>query len=255
MQKSFMFPLQAAWAALCCAVFAWGAEDASGPNEPSPPPEEARPRVLVAGFEPFGGRERNAGWIAARAFEKEDAALHYIQLPVRWEHPLKKLDAAVGSFEPDAVIIFGEQEERRFSLEVLARDRRWMSVRDSAGNFAVTRRRAPESPEAFMNRLPLYSWAEVLGRKGFPTEVSYDAGGLQCEELYYHLMRRRWREGDDAQTPPVVLLAHVPYLGSSLENSAEGEAICDRAMLERFGATLGQIVLEHLQNTDSGQAK
>jgi pyroglutamyl-peptidase len=72
-------------------------------------------RILVTGFEPFGGQSLNPSWEVARALHGlalEGAQVTSVQLPCVFAQALPALQKALAQHRPDIVLALGQAEGR-----------------------------------------------------------------------------------------------------------------------------------------------
>jgi pyroglutamyl-peptidase len=185
----------------------------------------ARPRrVLLSGFEPFGGSPVNPSEevvrrIAARA---ADAAawtcpldLATAVLPVvggtargsAWEHLLGALLAPTRPF--DAVILLGEAHTRgALSVERVAVNLLDYRVPDNAGHRVVDRPVVPGAPAAHFATLPVRALKTACEAADVPCELSTSAGTFLCNETMFRLLDHAARAG----APAMAGFVHLPQL-------------------------------------------
>lgn len=165
-------------------------------------------RVLVTGFEPFGGADVNASQqlVEALAADPPDGCeLATAVLPVLWE---RAADALVGALErerPELVVCFG-QADGRAQVEV---ERFALNFDDGCDEEGETRRAeiAADGPVAYRSSLPVDAIVAALRAEEIPAAASRDAGGYLCNHVFYVLMRAL------AERAPVGGgFAHVPLL-------------------------------------------
>lgn len=81
-------------------------------------------RIVVTGFEPFGGRERNLSWdVAARVASHGCPAglVKAVMLPVSFNRVIVAVSDMLRDMRPDAVLMLGLAPKRkRISVERLA---------------------------------------------------------------------------------------------------------------------------------------
>ena len=147
-------------------------------------------RVLVTGFEPFGGADVNASQqlVEALAAEPPNAfELATAVLPVVWGRAADELVRALERERPELVVCFGQADGRahvdveRFALNF-----------DEGSDEEGERRRAEIAtggPVAYRSSLPVDAVVDALRAEGIPAAASRDAGGFLCNHVFYVLMR------------------------------------------------------------------
>jgi pyroglutamyl-peptidase len=145
-------------------------------------------RILVTGFEPFQGAQRNPSGDTAEALDQEKVAggvVTGVVLPVLWDGSAKALDKAITSVRPHIVVSLGMAEET-FRVEQLADDRR-VAVAD---NGQVTPSARPAKKRLPTNLpVPVVEKALVSIVGAARVTASKDAGGFICNEVFYTLMK------------------------------------------------------------------
>lgn len=157
-------------------------------------------RVLVTGFEPFGGSAVNPS-------QKIVDALDGVVLPVAYARAAEALRVAIREHEPELVISFGQAERAYVSVE------RFALNLDDAGNVDNEGASSaapidPDGPAAYRSTLPVDAIVEALRADGIPAAASRDAGGFLCNHVFYALMRTLDQERPQARGGFV----HVPLL-------------------------------------------
>jgi pyroglutamyl-peptidase len=146
-------------------------------------------RVLVTGFEPFGGADVNPSQklIEALAAEPPDGCeLATALLPVVWARAADELVRAIERERPDLVVCFGQADGRaRVEVERFA-----LNFDDGCDEEGATRRAeiAVDGPVAYRSSLPVDAIVEALRGEGIPAAASRDAGGFLCNHVFYVLM-------------------------------------------------------------------
>jgi pyroglutamyl-peptidase len=168
-------------------------------------------RVLVTGFEPFGGGSVNPSQQLVEALAAEpplEVELATAVLPVVYARAADALRAAVHDAEPDAVVCFGQADGRPgISIERFAHN---LDSLEPADNDGVTSGAAIDldGPVAYRSTLPVEEIVAALRAEGVPAAESRDAGGFLCNHVFYVLMRMLERERPAA----VGGFVHVPLL-------------------------------------------
>jgi len=175
-------------------------------------------KILVSGFEPFGGRERNTSWELIRPLPKKLAghSLSVVRLPVAYGKAWPVLEKAVGEFRPDAVISLGESPRREFALERVAINLRDCERADNSQRVAVNEPILAGAPAAYFSTLPIEGMLEALKKAEIPAQSSLSAGAYLCNEVFFLLMHHA--AASDLKTAGFV---HVPRDGAFPKSPVE----------------------------------
>ncbi len=169
-------------------------------------------RLLMTGFEPFGGDDINPASLAVARMEGEhsgDLEVSTLQLPAVFEEAAEAVIAAAEDARPDIIISVGQagaaSEIRVERLAVNIRDAR---IADNAGNLPRDVPIIPEGPAAYWSTLPTRTLVEDLLEAGIPASVSYSAGAFVCNDVFYSTLHRATLDGWATR----VGFIHVPLL-------------------------------------------
>jgi pyroglutamyl-peptidase len=167
-------------------------------------------RVLVTGFEPFGGGVVNPSEQLVERLRAEPppgVELRTALLPVAYARAAGVLRDALEAARPDVVICFGQADGRTgVSVERFAHNLDGAESADNDG-VALSTEIDPEGPVAYRSTLPVDAIVAALRAGGIPAAASRDAGGFLCNNVFYALMRHL--EGRPEVTGGFV---HVPLL-------------------------------------------
>ncbi len=148
-------------------------------------------RVLVTGFEPFGGQSLNPSWEVARALQGAviaGASVTAVQLPCVFAQALPALQQALAQHRPDIVLALGQAEGRcDFSVERVAINVMDARIPDNAGAQPIDVPVIDGGPAAYFSTLPIKSLVAGLKAAGFPASVSQTAGTFVCNQVFYVL--------------------------------------------------------------------
>lgn len=169
-------------------------------------------RVLLTGFEPFGGEAVNP---AARAVSKlagksiDGYEIIARVIPTVFGKSAQAVQDAIREFEPEVVISVGQAGgTHSIRVERLALNLDDGSIPDNEGNqprdFAIV----PDGPVAYWSTLPVRAIVETLTGNMIPAYISYSAGTYVCNHVFYatsHFVAAN-------KLPIKVGFIHVPYL-------------------------------------------
>ncbi|MGE0333423.1 MAG: pyroglutamyl-peptidase I [Ramlibacter sp.] len=152
----------------------------------------ALPKVLVTGFDAFGGDTLNPSWLAAQALHGRRIAGHKVtaaQLPTMFGDSLDVLRALLLTHRPALVLCLGQAGARAaLSLERVAININDARIADNAQAQPVDTPVVPGAPAAYFTRLPVKAMLQALQRAGIAAEVSQTAGTFVCNHVFYGLM-------------------------------------------------------------------
>ena len=158
----------------------------------------AAPRILLTGFEPFGGDDINPSWLVAQALHGQQVAgatVHALQLPCVFGQALTVLQAALTQQRPQLVLALGLAAGRaEMSVERVAINVDDARIADNRGASPIDQPVVPGGPAAYFSSLPIKAMVQAMQAAGVPAAVSQTAGTFVCNHVFYglmHLLRRR----------------------------------------------------------------
>ncbi|HOP70557.1 MAG: pyroglutamyl-peptidase I [Bacillota bacterium] len=169
-------------------------------------------RVLLTGFEPFGGEAVNP---AARAVSKlagksiDGYEIIARVIPTVFGKSAQAVQDAIREFEPEVVISVGQAGgTHSIRVERLAINLDDASIPDNEGNQPRDSAIVPDGPVAYWSTLPVRAIVETLTGNMIPAYISYSAGTYVCNHVFYatsHFVAAN-------KLPIKVGFIHVPYL-------------------------------------------
>lgn len=174
-------------------------------------------RVLVTGFEPFGGEADNPtvaalAALAAAAPAHPGIAVTTRVLPVDFARAPEALEAAVRAADPAAVIALGLAAGRReVTPERVAINIADARIADNAGAQPIDEPLEPGGPAGVFATLPIKAITADLRAAHIPAAVSQTAGTYVCNAVFYRLMRVCQDLGARGGRAPAAGFVHVPH--------------------------------------------
>ena len=148
-------------------------------------------RILITGFEPFGGQSINPSWEVARALDGLQglpAQVRAVQLPCVFAQTARVLTRALDDFRPDVVLALGQAEGRSdISVERVAINVMDARIADNAGAQPIDQPVVAGGPAAYFSTLPIKHLVARMRAAGFPASVSQTAGTFVCNQVFYAL--------------------------------------------------------------------
>lgn len=165
-------------------------------------------KLLITGFEPFGGENINPSWEAVSRLPEEIGGykLTKLLIPVVFGDGAGKVIKAADEFHPDVVLCIGQAGGRdTITPELVGINLRHASIPDNAGNRPDDEQIIPGGETAYFSTLPVRQIAEKVRTAGVPSKVSYSAGAYVCNDVLYTLLSHF----DGSKTR--VGFIHIPY--------------------------------------------
>lgn len=149
-------------------------------------------KILLTGFDAFGGATLNPSWLAARALHGRQILGHTVvaaQLPTVFDTSLTALTALLKQHRPALAVCLGQAGGRRaLSLERVAINVNDAPTPDNAGAQPVDTAVKQGAPAAYFTTLPIKAMLAALQQEGMAAEVSQTAGTFVCNHVFYGLM-------------------------------------------------------------------
>ena len=151
-------------------------------------------RVLISGFEPFGGSNLNSSQLVVEAISKESFSgldLFTVILPVEFGKAADVLLSKVKEIDPEIIIAFGQAEGRKaLTPEKIAINLDSARIPDNAGELRVNKVIIEKGADGYFSTLPIEKMVEAVKECGLESEVSLTAGAFLCNHIFYHLQHK-----------------------------------------------------------------
>jgi len=165
-------------------------------------------KLLITGFEPFGGESVNPSWEAVCRLPGEVGgyALTRLCLPVVFGEAAATVMRTAETLCPDVILCIGQAGGRAaITPELVGINLRHAALPDNAGNQPKDEPIIPGGDCAYFSTLPVRKMAEAISAVGVQAQVSYSAGTYVCNDLLYTLLSH-FRDSETR-----VGFIHIPY--------------------------------------------
>lgn len=191
-------------------------------------------KLLVTGFDPFGGESVNPAREAVLRLPDTVGGYEItkLEIPTVFGLAAETVLQAAEELHPHAILCVGQAGGRSaVTPEVVAINLREASIPDNAGNIPVNTPVIENAPAAYFATLPVRDMVQAVKECGIPCTLSYSAGTFVCNDLLYTLLHR-YRDTDVQ-----VGFVHIPYLP---EQAREGKPSMELdAVVEALTAMIG----------------
>ena len=150
-------------------------------------------KVLVSGFEPFGGAKLNPSELLVAqlsTIEFEKIELSTVILPVEFDRAVDVLLRKVKELKPEIVIAFGQAEGRTaITPEKIAINLDDARIPDNSGDERKNQVIDKGGSDGYFSTLPVEAMVDAMKAVGYPAEISLSAGAFVCNHVFYSLQR------------------------------------------------------------------
>lgn len=158
-------------------------------------------KLLITGFDPFGGQTINPAWEAVRLLP--DAIGEYelckLQIPTVFGTAAQTVLAEAERLLPDVIISVGQAGGRSaVTPERIGINLRDARIPDNAGNQPADIPICPGGPDGIFATVPVGAMVRSIADAGLPAAVSNTAGTFVCNDVLYNPpapLRRHRRSG------------------------------------------------------------
>lgn len=150
-------------------------------------------KLLITGFEPFGGETINPSWEAVRCLPETmgEYELVKLEVPVVFGLAGETVLRTVEDCRPDVVLCIGQAGGRNaVTPERIAINLRSAGIPDNGGNQPSAEAVAPGGPDEIFSTVPVEKMAAAIRSQGLPGAVSNTAGTFVCNDLLYTLLHQ-----------------------------------------------------------------
>ena len=148
-------------------------------------------KILVTGFEPFGGEKINPAWEAVKALPQSIGGVQGIklQVPVEFGTGAQKIINKLEEERPDIVLCVGQAGGRsKITPEFVGINWAHARIPDNAGKQPLMQRIIDDAPDAYFATLPVNTMVAAMNQENIPATVSYTAGTYVCNDVMYQVL-------------------------------------------------------------------
>lgn len=153
-------------------------------------------KILLTGFDPFGGESINPAWEAVKRVKAPAGAeLIRLEVPTVFGRSITTVLTSMRLHRPDVVVCVGQAAGRsEITPERVAINIADASIPDNEGNTPCDEPIYPEGENACFSTLPVKAMVEAIKAAGLPASLSNTAGTFVCNQLMYGLLYHISRE-------------------------------------------------------------
>lgn len=168
-------------------------------------------KILITGFDPFGGEPVNPALEAVKLMKDEitGAKIIKLEIPTVFRKSVEKIHEMMKAERPDVVLSIG-QAGGRFGVtpERVAINVDDARIKDNEGNQPVDTPIFTDGEAAYFSNLPVKAMVEAIKNKGLPSTLSNSAGTFVCNHVMYGVLYYIHKEFPNVRGGFI----HVPFI-------------------------------------------
>ncbi|MCW6660901.1 pyroglutamyl-peptidase I [Aerococcaceae bacterium NML201209] len=148
-------------------------------------------KILVTGFDPFGGEAINPALEAIKRLPTmiAGAAVEVLEIPTVFHKSAEVVAAKMRNYQPDVVLCIGQAGGRTgLTPERVAINQDDARIPDNEGNQPIDVAIQADGQAAYFTTLPIKAMVEAIHQVGLPASVSNSAGTFVCNHIMYQVL-------------------------------------------------------------------
>lgn len=168
-------------------------------------------KILVTGFDPFGGEPINPAIESVKRLPDNIAGAEIIKLeiPTVRKKSLEKIEKAINEHNPDVILSIGQAGGRfDISIERIGINLDDFRIPDNEGNQIIDEPVFPDGENSYFVKLPVKAMVQNVQKNNIPASVSYTAGTFVCNHVLYgvlYLIEKKYKGKKSG-------FIHIPFL-------------------------------------------
>ena len=148
-------------------------------------------KILVTGFDPFGGEPINPAIESVKKLPDNMAGAEIIKLeiPTVRGKSLEKIEKAIQEHNPDIILSVGQAGGRfDITVERVGINMDDFRIPDNEGNQVIDEPVFSDGDNAYFVKLPVKAMVQNIQKNKIPASVSYTAGTFVCNHVLYGVL-------------------------------------------------------------------
>ena len=198
-------------------------------------------KILVTGFDPFGGEKVNPALEAVKSLPSEihGAEIHWVEIPTVFYKSAEVLEAEIVRYQPDVVLCIGQAGGRAsLTPERVAINQDDARIPDNQGNQPIDTPIRLDGEAAYFSTLPIKAMVQAINEVGLPATVSNTAGTFVCNHLMYQVLYLADKKFPDMRAG----FMHIPYMTEQVINKPNTASMNLADIVKGIEAAIGAIV-------------
>lgn len=208
-------------------------------------------KVLITGFDPFGGENINPAYEVIKKVRENIAGAEIIklQVPTAFNESIKNTVEKIKEEKPNFVLSIGQAGGRfGISVERVAININDARIPDNLNQQPVDTKIDETGENAYFASIPVKAIVHSIKSKDIPAAVSYSAGTYVCNHLMYGVLNYIHKNNLDTKAGFI----HIPFLFQQVVNKANTAAMDISTMVTAIETAIEVMVTttEDMKNSE-----
>lgn len=198
-------------------------------------------KILVTGFDPFGGEKVNPALEAVKLLPSEihGAEVRWAEIPTVFHKSSEVLEAEIKRYQPDVVLCIGQAGGRAsLTPERVAINQDDARIPDNEGNQPIDTSIRTDGAAAYFSQLPIKAMVQAIKEEGLPATISNTAGTFVCNHLMYQALYLADKKFPNMRAGFI----HIPYMTEQVINKPNIASMNLTDIIRGIEAAIGAIV-------------
>lgn len=176
-------------------------------------------KILVTGFDPFGGEAINPAIESVKRLPDviAEAQIVKLEIPTVVHKSLQTIEKAIEEHNPDMILSIGQAGGRSdLTVERIGINIDDCRIKDNEGNQPVDEPVYEDGPAAYFVNLPIKAMVNEIRAAGIPASISNSAGTFVCNHVTYgvrYMIDKKFKGKKSG-------FIHIPYLPQQVVDKA-----------------------------------
>ncbi|MFO3715864.1 MULTISPECIES: pyroglutamyl-peptidase I [Anaerococcus] len=197
-------------------------------------------KILVTGFDPFGGEPTNPAIESVKRIDDniEGAEIIKLEIPTVFHKAADVVEAKIKEVNPDVVLSIGQAGGRYgITVERVAINEDDARIEDNEGNQPIDVVIREDGAPAYFSTLPIKAMVEEIKKENLPASVSNTAGTFVCNHIMYQDLYLAEKYGNIKAG-----FIHVPFLTEQVVDKKDTASMSLEDIVKGLNAAIRAIV-------------
>ena len=197
-------------------------------------------KILVTGFDPFGGEPTNPAIEAVKRIDDniEGAEIIKLEIPTVFHKAADVVEEKIKEVNPDVVLSVGQAGGRYgICVERVAINQDDARIEDNEGKQPIDVAIREDGAPAYFSTLPIKAMVEEIKKENIPASVSNTAGTFVCNHIMYQDLYLAEKYGNIKAG-----FIHVPFLTEQVLDKKDTASMSLEDIVKGLNAAIRAIV-------------